>query len=298
MRRLIPTTIAAAAALFSTAALAADYGPPPVLRESLPAAQPVDNGGWYLRGDIGVAAHSIGTFDVLQNGQRVRGGVGGVTEFQLRSKSYSETVSIAVGLGYRFNSWFRVDITGELRGGGNIRGLDYVSFTTPDGTIRQTNSYHGHARTILGMANAYVDLGTFCTLGCLTPYIGAGVGLAQTTISGFTDTSNGFNVDTGAATGSLGGYANTASKTSFAWALMAGVGYKVNERLTLELGYRYLSLGEMPSLLLREPDTRAPGAGNPTVRISQLTGHEIKVGMRWSLNCSCAVPAEPIVARY
>jgi opacity protein-like surface antigen len=297
MRRLIPTTLAAAAALFSTAALAADYGPPPVLRESLPAAQPVDNGGWYLRGDIGVAAHSIGSFDVLQNGQRVRGGVGGVNEFQLRSKSYSETVSIAVGLGYRFNSWFRVDVTGELRGGGSIRGLDYVSFAQNGGTTRQTNNYHGHGRTILAMANAYVDLGTFCTLGCLTPYLGAGVGFAQTTISSFTDTSTGFNDVTG-ATGAMGAYATTASKTSFAWALMAGVGYKVNERLTLELGYRYLSLGEMPSLLLRDPQTGLAGAGNPTVRVSQLTGHEIKVGMRWSLNCSCAVPAEPIVARY
>ncbi len=257
----------------------------------------MDNGGWYLRGDIGVAAHSIGSFDVLQNGQRVRAGVGGVTEFQLRSKSYSETVSIAVGLGYRFNSWFRVDVTGELRGGGNLRGLDYVAFDQNGGTTRQTNMYGGHGRTILGMANAYVDLGTFCTLGCLTPYLGAGVGLAQTTISGFTDTSTGFNDVTG-ATGSMGAYATTASKTSFAWALMAGIGYKVNERLTLELGYRYLSMGEMPSLLLRDPDTGRPGAGNPTIRVNQLTGHEIKVGMRWSLNCSCAVPAEPIVARY
>jgi hypothetical protein len=122
------------------------------------------------------------------------------------------------------------------------------------GTTSQTNLYHGTSRSMVGLANFYVDLGTFCQIGCLTPYVGAGFGFAHTTVSGFTDTSTGFNSVTG-ATGSLGGYASTVSRTSFAWALMAGVGYKVNERLTLEAGYRYLSLGDMPALLLRDPAT-------------------------------------------
>ncbi len=295
MRRPSTAVLAAAAALAATAATAADM--PPVLRQSQPVVQPAESGGWYLRGDIGAAGHSIGNFGVLQNGTQVRAGTGGVNDYQLRMKSHSETVSIGLGAGYQFNSWFRVDVTGEYRAGGRLRGLDYVNFDAGGGTTSQTNLYNGGTRSIVGLANFYIDLGTFCQIGCLTPYVGAGFGFAHTTVSNFTDTSNGFNTVTG-ATGSLGGYATTVSRTSFAWALMAGVGYKVNERLTLEAGYRYLSLGDMPALLLRDPATGLPRAGNETVQVSRLTAHEIKIGMRWSLNCSCAVPAEPIVARY
>ncbi|AVO45575.1 outer membrane protein [Phreatobacter cathodiphilus] len=295
MRRPSTAVLAAAAALAATAATAADM--PPVLRQSQPVVQPAESGGWYLRGDIGVAGHSIGNFGVLQNGSQVRVGTGGVNDYQLRMKSHSETVSIGLGAGYQFNSWFRVDVTGEYRAGGRLRGMDYVNFDQSGGTTSQTNLYNGGTRSIVGLANFYVDLGTFCQIGCLTPYVGAGFGFAHTTVSNFTDTSTGFNSVTG-ATGSLGGYATTASRTSFAWALMAGVGYKVNERLTLEAGYRYLSLGDLPALLLRDPATGLPRAGNETVQVSRLTAHEIKIGMRWSLNCSCAVPSEPIVARY
>ena len=44
------------------------------------------------------------------------------------------------------------------------------------------------------MANAYVDLGTWW---CLTPYVGAGVGMANIKISGFRD--DGFNYTGGVA---------------------------------------------------------------------------------------------------
>lgn len=295
MRRHSSAVLAAAAALVSTAASAADVAP--VLRQSVPVVQPAESGGWYLRGDIGVAAHTIGNFAVMQNGTRVRAGTGGVNDYALRMKSHSETVSIGIGVGYQFNSWFRADLTGEFRAGGQLRGLDYVNFNAGGGTTAQTNLYHGNTRSMVGLANFYVDLGTFCQIGCLTPYLGAGFGFAHTTVSGFTDSSTGFNTVTG-ATGSLGGYASSVSRTSFAWALMAGVGYKVNERLTLEAGYRYLSLGDMPALLLRDPATGQPRPGREAIQVSRLTAHEIKIGMRWSLNCACAVPAEPIVARY
>jgi opacity protein-like surface antigen len=296
MRRLSTSVFAAAAALFSSASLAADF-PPPVLRASAPTVEPVAAGGWYLRGDIGVAGNNLRDVAVLQNGAQVRAGVGGVNDYGLRMKSHSETVSIGLGVGYRFNSWFRFDVTGEFRAGGRLRAMDYVNFDAGGGTTSQTNLYNGGARWIVGLANFYVDLGTYCQLGCLTPYLGAGFGFAYSTVSNFTDTSTGFNTVTG-ATGSLGGYATTASRTSFAWALMAGVGYQVNERLTLEAGYRFLALGDMAAVVLRDPATGLPRPGNETVQARGVTAHEIKIGMRWSLNCSCTVPVEPITARY
>lgn len=291
MRRLSVVTLAAAAALLVSPALAADMGPP-VLRASAPAYEPAPppEGGWYLRGDIGVAANTIGDFGVFDGAQRL----GSAQGFELRSKSFSETVSIGIGAGYQFNSWFRVDVTGEFRGGGRLRGYDYVAFASGGGTTHQTNNYQGDVRSWAMMANFYVDLGTYCTFGCLTPYLGAGVGFAHHTVSGFSDTSTGFNTVLG-ATGSLGSYAVTSSKTTFAWALMAGVGYRVSERLSLELGYRYLNMGSLPVLSLINNDPTV--IENRSVRVRNVSAHEIRLGMRWMLNCACA-PAAPIVARY
>ena len=294
MRILASIAFAGTVALGAAGAHAADLAPP--VYPAPPAAAAIE-GGWYLRGDIGLASNTIGAFDVMQNGQPVRAGAGGVNTFELRTKTFSETISVGVGVGYRFNSWLRADVTGEFRGGGRLRGLDYVNFDGGGGsTTSQTNTYAGDVRSWVGLVNAYVDLGTFCTLGCLTPYLGAGFGFANTAISNFTDSSAGFNSDWG-ATGSLGGYATSVSKTNFAWALMAGVGYRVNDRLSLELGYRYLNLGDLPEIGLRDPATGLPQPSGDAIRVRNLSSHEVRLGMRWMLNCTCAAPA-PIVARY
>lgn len=297
MRRFTTLALTAAAAAFvTTAAGAADYAPP-VLRASAPAVEPASSsGGWYLRGDIGVGMSSIGDWGVYQDGQQVRSGAGGVDTFQLRTKSFSETVSIGFGAGYQFNSWFRVDVTGEFRGGGRLRGHDYVSWSGGGDTFHQTNTYQGDVRSWAMMANFYVDLGTFCTFGCLTPYLGAGVGFAHHTVSAFTDSSTGYSTLNG-ATGSTGAYAATSSKASFAWALMAGVGYRVSERLSLELGYRYINLGDMPTLGLID-NVPQPGGPVNTIQVRNLSAHEVRIGMRWLLNCSCGTVETPVVARY
>ena len=100
---------AGAASLLSSAAFAADMPsimPPPPQYYAPPPVQ--DFGGWYLRGDIGMtnttgklfapAYNDVSTLSVTQLGHEFTGG----TMFDL-------------GVGYRFNSWFRADITGEYR---------------------------------------------------------------------------------------------------------------------------------------------------------------------------------------
>ena len=89
-----------------------------------------------------------------------------------------------LGLGYKFNDWFRVDVTGEYRGKANFHGSDSVTFTGGIGV----DNYSGSKSEWVFLANAYVDLGTWW---CMTPYIGAGVGGANIKIIGFRD--DGFN---------------------------------------------------------------------------------------------------------
>lgn len=297
---------AVAAAALSTAAFAADprsagilTAPPVVTAAEAPVAV-ADTGGWYLRGDIGVGINSIGRFNALTGG--VVQPVAPAT-WELRDKSISDSFFAGLGIGYSFNSWLRADVTAEYRAGATLRGMDYATFTpTPPlvgatGPSQLTNTYSGDVKSLVGLVNLYADLGTFCAFGCLTPFVGAGVGVAATTVSGFRDQGAGFTPGVGPFI-PLGAYASQTSRTNFAWALMAGLGYKVNERISMELGYRYLNMGHLPDLTLRDAGTGAATAN--VIRVRELTSHEIRLGMRWMLSSDCCgapAVAAPVIAR-
>ena len=83
-----------------------------------------------------------------------------------------------------------------------------------------TDTYHGTKSEWLVLANAYVDLGTWW---CVTPFIGAGVGGARVTIANFTDQRS----PTMAPVCCGSAFADNVSKWNFAWALHAGLAYKV-----------------------------------------------------------------------
>ena len=86
----------------------------------------------------------------------------------------NHSVFAGVGIGYRFNNWFRFDGTLEYRGAAQIGVSDRIDFTrSPIGI--QTNTYKGNLSSMVALFNGYVDLGTW---NCLTPYIGAGIGYA------------------------------------------------------------------------------------------------------------------------
>lgn len=113
------------------------------------------------------------------------------------------------------------------------------------------------------MVNAYKDFGTFRGF---TPYVGAGIGVAYNITDEvyFTGNPNLVNRIRG------------DRDISFAWALMAGVGYNLSERTILDVGYRYLDLGEAGS-----ENIDSALNYNPRVRIDDLASHEIKVGLRY-----------------
>ena len=149
------------------------------------------------------------------------------------SGSFDTTLSpfgmIDFGAGYQFNSWFRADATLEYRAGARLQSR-YAS-TNPvsadfAGPAQYADFYRADIASIVGLVNGYANLGTWYGF---SPFLGAGVGFADNRLSGFIDPSP-------------AGYSN-GSKTSFAWALMAGVDFQVTPNLRLELGYRYLNYG-------------------------------------------------------
>ncbi|MCG6121656.1 MAG: outer membrane beta-barrel protein [Microvirga sp.] len=228
-------------------AQASDLLPPlPDLDTPLIARDDVGS-GWYLRGDVGGANSQIGRTTLSPNP--------GFSPF--RGAKLGSAVSLGLGAGYRFNPWLRADLTVDRR---------FESrFSARNATLAAPGVALHHGAKIsatVALANVYLDLGTWAGL---TPYIGAGVGVAGKTISNYT-------IDgPGAPANRVPG----RSRTDVAWGLMGGVAVDVGRGASLDLGYRYLALGRL--------ETRATPATGAT-RIRNVESHEFRAGLRWSFH--------------
>ena len=88
--------------------------------------------------------------------------------------------------------------------------------------------------------------------------------------------------------------ATTSSKWNFAWALHAGLAYKVTPNFTVELAYRYLDMGDGLTGDLRTFDG-TNNINNP-MTFKNITSHDLKLGVRWDLN-SPPVYAPPLIRK-
>jgi opacity protein-like surface antigen len=79
-------------------------------------------------------------------------------------------------------------------------------------------------------------------------------------VSGFTDQR--FGYADSSSLSPAGGYFSNASKTAFAWALMAGLDFDISTNLKLELGYRYLHYSSIPIGGLNCPGGKSGGTFN------------------------------------
>jgi opacity protein-like surface antigen len=277
MRSVKSVVVAGAVALLSTTAFAADVpiAPPPYGYAPPPAYPPPvadEFVGWYLRGDVGLTQQKVKSlYNVLYETPG--------TSVQTLGAGFSGASLFGLGVGYQFGSWFRVDVTGEYRAKASIHGLDIVNF---NGVPIGTDTYTGNKEEWLALVNLYADLGTWW---CITPFIGVGIGGVKTTISSFVDTNS---IAPGVA------FAKDESKYNFAYALHAGLGYKVSNNLTLELAYRYVDLGDGQSGDLRTYDG-TNNVNNP-MHFKGITSHDVKLGVRWTC-CEPAAPAVPVLMR-
>ena len=276
MRSVKSLVAAGAASLLSSVAFAADmpsimpappmYAPPPV----------EDFGGWYLRGDIGFSNQKV---------RRLNNALDTTYTSSSQTLDFGTAGIFGLGVGYKVNNWFRADVTGEYRGNSNFFGKDVLTF--PGGF--NTDTYHATKSEWVVLANAYVDLGTWW---CMTPFIGAGVGGARVTIANFTDQSI-TNAGLGAQPGLA--FGDNVSKWNLAWALHAGVAYKVTPNFTVELAYRYLDMGDGLTGDLRTFDgTNA--IVNPTT-FKGITSHDLKLGVRWDLSNPPAYAPPPLMRK-
>jgi opacity protein-like surface antigen len=240
----IRTAALAAFVTAASSAMAAD------LDDLLPPAPVLDEAPetWYLRGDIGAVRHSSPEADL----------VAGPIVGRFAQDGIADTALVGVGVGYRFTPMLRMDVTLDHRFDARFKGVA----TAP--VLIGALLDRGQFQSSTLMLNAYVDLGTW---NGLTPYVGAGFGVAHNVLSHHARI-------TADGSGSITSWERIAgdSDDSFAWALMAGLGYEILPGLTLDVGYRFVGL--------RGVKTRHYGLGSG-VDMGTIGAHEARLGLRY-----------------
>jgi opacity protein-like surface antigen len=270
--------LAGVAAAVSTAAIAADF--PPALPPAQPLLQvPVDS-GWYLRGDIGITNQQLSALT-----QRLD-----ATELSLQQvgMGFDSSPFFLLGVGYQLNSWLRFDVTGEYRAKANFHGSDNVTFPDSGGIGVLVDNYSASKSEWVVLANSYIDLGTWW---CVTPFVGAGVGVSRNQIDSFRDDGIGNNGNpiTAVAFGDQG------VKWNLAWALHAGIAYTVTPTFKIDLAYRYLNLGAAQTGPTRAYDNSFTNGGAFT--FNGLASHDVMLGVRWMIQPEAPVYAPPLIRK-
>lgn len=240
--------------VLAACAWAAIATPPAIAADMAPAAVPMpprEVGAWYLRGDIGYKIWMEPDVDWDDS-------LAGV---DFDDEEIDDTWMVGVGVGRKFNSWLRADVTVDYEFPADFEAT--TPCPAPCGGAT-TNSETGELSAWTALANLYLDLGNFSGF---VPYVGAGAGMAYVKMDDIVTESAGIFTDIG-----------DASDWNFAWALMAGFAYEFSPNLALDAGYRYIDLGEVDS------DTLTGfGAGDGDFTYDDLRAHEIRVGLRYTI---------------
>jgi opacity protein-like surface antigen len=260
---------AAAAVLVSTGAIAAD----------LPIVAPVvqEVGAWYVRGDLGFSNQWVSSVTNPGGNPAINPAIISVTS---NGRGFDAAPLFGVGVGFRWRNWLRFDVTGQYRGSANFHDSDNTIFHNGPAIGFGADNYTARKSEWLALANGYVDFGRWWHV---TPFLGAGVGVAQVNIMSFRDdgVASLFPPGTGVGPGTT--YFADASRWNFAWALHAGLGYNVTPDVTLELAYHFVNLGSGQTGLPHNFDGSPilPASANAPFSFNTITSHDLTLGMRW-----------------
>ena len=179
---------------------------------------------------------------------------------------------LEIGLGYTAAPALRLEALAEYRPRLPFEGR--ANFLAPG----RRQSVAAELSTLSGMLAAYVDLAALGVpeLGFFGPFIGGGVGIVRTRIG---ETRMTFPKTTTIVPG--------ASRTDAAWMLTAGVALALDERLTLDLAWRYTDLGEVRTgrgagRVVWHDGSREPLPLDLAVTRARLRSHGLRLSLRYA----------------
>jgi opacity protein-like surface antigen len=240
---------------FASSAFGADMlFPPPMMEGARPGLVELGT-GWYLRGDAGYVDYA-----------KPKDGRGSIINESFDRTKLDDTWSAGAGFGYKFLNWFRADVTVDHRFAANFEGT-----TSLTGYVDDRRRDGGKLDSTTGLVNAYLDFGSWYGV---TPYVGAGVGVAMNHLQDYRTRVTCLT----AACGPLGDQplvqVHPRRTYDLAWALMGGVAVDVGG-FQVEVGYRYVNLGEA-SIRFDSFETAA--------RSKDIEAHEVRVGLRYMID--------------
>ena len=204
---------------------------------SISAVANAEEEGWYTRADIGWTP-----FAVLDHDPAVANVVGSIAD----NSNVTDLLGGWLGAGYDFGNNFRLESTFGYRGGdlGDITDSNGIPATG----LASINPGEGDLQIWDAMVNLLFDVPS---AGRVTPYIGAGVGLANVKA----DVAS-LAVTDGVSTFATNGFSD--SDTSFAYQALVGLGLAVTENLTFDLGYKWFNVDDLDfdCLLYTSPSPR------------------------------------------
>jgi OOP family OmpA-OmpF porin len=164
--------------------------------------------------------------------------------------------NVGLAFGKRFFEHFRADIQ-----------LTYRENEVSNLSLRrERDNASGHIGLLAIMANGYVDW----DLGIgVIPYFGAGMGWGSVEIEAKNRAARQTQI--------------SGRDSVFAWSLMAGGSYPVNEVLDLSLGYRYIATTD-PKInsSITDPQPTPPASKRSRRLEAEYDAHEVVVGLRFN----------------
>ncbi len=143
---------------------------------------------------------------------------------------FGTAISAEIGLGYATEGVARFEAVVEYRP--NVPFVGRANFLAPD----RQQSVSAELSSLSGMLAGFLDLAARERPGAgpLTPFIGAGIGVAHARIG---ETTMTFPSTTTTVPG--------GSRVNLTWMATAGFAVALNERLSLDVAWRYTDLGEI-----------------------------------------------------
>ncbi len=192
----------------------------------------------------------------------------------LTSADIDDTWTIGGGVGYYFNSHWRGDLTFDYRANSDVTAKH--DFLDEWGAASITATHTAELSSFVALANLYYDFGD---RSGFSPYLGAGIGFSVNRMGdrNITCWNNTANASCGADATGAGD-----SNTDVAAAAMVGFTKALGSNLKLDVGYRYLYMGDAQS----GNEMAAADAGSQgQLVLEDLTAHEIRVGLRYDFGC-------------
>ena len=204
----------------------------------------------------------------IGTGVSMNSGKDAVNDYELNfNKTQRKTTgALSAALGYIYSPNIRFDLNVTYIPEWNIS--ESTTSTTGDAI-----SYSSKISSLISTINAYYDFERIANN--LTPYVMGGIGLSRNKIDDMDIFAN----------DNLYFRRYSNNSYNFAWKLGAGAAYKVNDRVSIDLGYRFVSLGKVSTksgyeYAVNQEDRSSFVSSSDKTTFKNLYSHQIMISAR------------------